>query len=87
MQSVAVHFPDRLRLRGPRGLRTAIEMAAAAHNTTPSEWSRRVLLQGLQADGLHLRDGQIAVLRNDRSQNHRHSNDISNLTSERGSEV
>ena len=65
MQSVAVHFPDRLRLRGPRGLRAAIEMAAAASNTTPSEWSRRALLQGLQADGLRLRDGQIAVLRSE----------------------
>ena len=63
MQGVAVHFPDRLRLRGPHGLRTAIEMAAAAQNTTPSEWSRRALLQGLQADGLHLRNGQIAVVR------------------------
>jgi hypothetical protein len=87
MQSVAVHFPDRLRLRGPRGLRTAIEMAAAAQNTTPSEWSRRALLQGLQADGLHLRDGQIAVVRSHRPQNHKYSNDIANLTSERGSEV
>ena len=63
MQCVAVHFPDRLRLRWPRGRRTAIEMAAAAQNTTPSEWSRRALLQGLQADRLHLRNGQIAVVR------------------------
>jgi hypothetical protein len=63
MNGASVHFPDRLRLRGPRGLRDAIEMAAAAQNTTPSEWSRRALLQGLQADGLHLRDGQVAVLR------------------------
>jgi len=37
-------------------------MAAAANNTTPSEWSRRALMQGLQADGLRLRDGQIAVI-------------------------
>jgi hypothetical protein len=51
-------------------------MAAAAHNTTPSEWSRRALLQGLQADGLHLRDGQIAVMRNHRPQNPRHSKHI-----------
>jgi hypothetical protein len=65
MQSVAVHFPDRLRLRGPRGLRVAIEMAAAAHNTTPSEWSRRALLQGLEADGLHLRNGQIGKVRSE----------------------
>jgi hypothetical protein len=66
MQSVAVHFPDRLRLRGPRGLRAAIEMAAAAHNTTASEWSRRALLQGLQAEGLRLRDGQIATIESDK---------------------
>ena len=66
MQSgVAIHFPDRLRLRGPRGLRAAIERAAAASNTTPSEWSRRALLQGLQADGLRLRDGQIALVESD----------------------
>jgi hypothetical protein len=87
MQSVAVHFPDRLRLRGPRGLRTAISMAAAAQNTTPSEWSRRALLQGLQADGLHLCDGQIAVVRSQRPQNPKYSKHIANLTSERGSEV
>ena len=87
MQSVAVHFPDRLRLRGPRGLRAAIEMAADAHNTTPCEWSRRALLQGLQADGLHLRDGQIAVVHSHLQQNPRHSNEIANLTSERRSEV
>jgi hypothetical protein len=62
-------------------------MAAAAQNTTPSEWSRRALLQGLQADGLHLLDGQIAIVRSHRSQNHKHSKDIANLTSERGSEV
>jgi hypothetical protein len=62
-------------------------MAAAAQNMTPSEWSRRALLQGLQADGLHLRDGQITVVRSHLPQNHRHSNDIANLTSERGSEV
>ena len=61
MQGVSVHFPDRLRLRGPRGLCAAIEVAAAANNTTPSEWSRRALLQGLQADGLQLRDGHVAV--------------------------
>jgi hypothetical protein len=64
MQSLA-RFPDRLRLRGPRRLRAAIEMAAAANNTTASEWSRRALLQGLQADGLRLRDGQITLVESD----------------------
>lgn len=28
MQSVAVHFPGRLKFRGPRGLRTAYEIAS-----------------------------------------------------------
>jgi len=65
VRETAIHYPEGLRLRAPRGLKAAIEMAAAANNTTPSEWSRRVLLQGLQADGLHLCDGQIAVTRSE----------------------
>jgi hypothetical protein len=66
VRDTAIHYPEGLRLRAPRGLKAAIDMAAAANNTTPSEWSRRALLQGLQADGLHLRDGQIAVTRSEK---------------------
>jgi len=62
VRDTAIHYPEGLRLRAPRGLKAAIDMAAAANNTTPSEWSRRALLQGLQADGLRLRDGQIATI-------------------------
>ena len=50
----SVRFPDKLRLRTPRGLSRAIEIAAAARHTQPSEWARQALLRGLEADGLAL---------------------------------
>jgi hypothetical protein len=58
MQSV--RFPDKLRLRTPKGLPQAIEVAAAARHTQPSEWARQALLRGLEADGLTLfPDGRV----------------------------
>jgi hypothetical protein len=59
MQSVAVHFPDRLRLHGRRGLHTAIEMAAAAHNTKVTSCP----VVRLQVDG---GIGAMATLRSSR---------------------
>ena len=50
----SVRFPDKLRLRTPKGLPRAIEVAAAARHTQPSEWARQALLRGLAADGLTL---------------------------------
>jgi len=56
----SVRFPDKLRLRTPKGLPRAIEIAAAARHTQPSEWARQALLRCLEADGLTLLpDGQI----------------------------
>ena len=55
MQSApAVHFPDKLMLRVPRGLPDAIKVAATQHHTSPSEWARQCLLRGLAADGVRL---------------------------------
>ena len=55
MQSVpTVHFPDKLRLRVPRGLPAALKLAAIQRHTTPSEWARQALLRGLAAEGVHL---------------------------------
>jgi hypothetical protein len=57
----SVRFPDKLRLRTPKGLSRAIEMAAAARHTQPSEWARQALLRGLEADGLTLSpDGHVS---------------------------
>jgi hypothetical protein len=59
-QNPSVRFPDKIRLRTPRGLPRAIEIAAAARHTQPSEWARQALLRGLEADGLTLLpDGQV----------------------------
>ena len=53
MQGIST-FPDTLRLRAPRGLPAAIEVAAKQRHTTAAEWMRQALLRGLEADGLHL---------------------------------
>jgi hypothetical protein len=55
MQSVSiVHFPDKLRLRVPRGLPAALRIAATRRHTTPTEWARQTLLRGLAAEGVLL---------------------------------
>jgi len=59
MQS-PVRFPDKLRLRTPKGLPRAIEVAAALRHTQPAEWARQALLRCLEADGLVLStDGDV----------------------------
>jgi hypothetical protein len=55
-----VRFPDKLRLRTPKGLPRAIEVAAALRHTQPAEWARQALLRCLEADGLVLStDGHV----------------------------
>ena len=49
-----IRFPDRLRLRVPRGMAAAVELAASQHHTSPSEWCRQMLLRGLEADGVSI---------------------------------
>ena len=56
-----IRFPDRMRLRAPKGLPAAIEIAARRHHTSPSEWARQTLLRGLEAEGLRLEDGRVEV--------------------------
>jgi hypothetical protein len=59
----SVRFPDKLRLRTPKGLPRAIVVAARARHTNPSEWARQALLRGLEADGLTLLpDGHVGPL-------------------------
>jgi hypothetical protein len=61
------HFPDKLRLRTPKGLPRAIEVAAATRHTQPSEWARQALIRGLAHDGLTLLpDGQVGSTGGDR---------------------
>jgi hypothetical protein len=48
---MTVHYPEKMRLRLPRGMPEALALAAGQHHTTPSEWVRQTLLRGLQADG------------------------------------
>jgi hypothetical protein len=53
MQST-VHYPEKMRLRLPRGLPDALRLAARQRHTTPSEWARQALLRGLEAQGVQL---------------------------------
>lgn len=55
----SVRFPDRLRLRTPRGLPAAVEFASKRRNTTPAEWARQALLRSLEAEGIQLVSGKI----------------------------
>jgi hypothetical protein len=57
MSATEVNFPDKLRLRAPAGLSKAIRQAARKHHTSSSEWARRTLLRGLEAEGLSLAAG------------------------------
>jgi hypothetical protein len=55
MQSAStVHYPDKLRLRVPRGLPDALRLAARQRHTTPAEWARQALLRSLEAEGVQL---------------------------------
>jgi hypothetical protein len=55
MQSAStVHYPDKIRLRVPRGLPEALRLAAKQRHTTASEWARQALLRGLEAQGVQL---------------------------------
>lgn len=54
---MAVHYPEKMRLRLPRGMPEALALAAGQHHTTPTEWARQALLRGLLTDGVCLQDG------------------------------
>ena len=60
-----VHYPDKLRLRVPRGLPDALRLAAAQRHTTPAEWARQTLLRGLAAEGVSLRGKGAGDVDND----------------------
>jgi len=59
MREATVRFPEKLRLRTPRGLSAALELAAGRNHTSPAEWARQALLRGLAAEGVSLRDGEV----------------------------
>ena len=54
MSATEINFPDKLRLRAPAGLSEAIRQAARQNHTSSSEWARRALLRGLEAEGVLL---------------------------------
>jgi hypothetical protein len=60
MQSAStVAYPDKIRLRVPRGLPDALRLAARQRHTTLSEWTRRALLRALEAEGVRLGDAPM----------------------------
>jgi len=58
---MAVHYPEKMRLRLPRGMPEALARAAGQHHTTPTEWARQTLLRGLQADGVCISAGTASI--------------------------
>ena len=62
MQSAStVNYPDKIRLRVPRGLPDALRLAAKQSHTTPAEWARQALLRGLEAQGVQLGEGELLL--------------------------
>ena len=58
--ATSVLFPERMRVRTPKGLPAAIEAAARQHHTAPAEYVRQSLLRAIAADGIHLTpDGDV----------------------------
>jgi|HubBroStandDraft_6_1064221.scaffolds.fasta_scaffold140418_4 hypothetical protein len=47
-------FPEVIRIRGERGLSTAMGKAASRERTSAAEWARRKLRAALIADGVAL---------------------------------
>jgi hypothetical protein len=56
--SSSPHFPDKLRLRVPRGFGAALRLLAEQNNTLPSEWARQALLRSMRDEGVRILDGQ-----------------------------
>ena len=54
-----IRYPERLRVRAPRGFAAAIEVAARRRHTSPSELMRQAILRALEQEGVQLRDGQV----------------------------
>jgi hypothetical protein len=51
--------PDCVHLRVPRGMSRAVELLARERNCSSAHYMREVLLRGLEADGVRIRDGYI----------------------------
>ena len=59
-QDRQVRLPDKMRLRVPRGLPAAVQIAASRELTSPSEFARRALLAACRSAGVELRaDGRV----------------------------
>jgi hypothetical protein len=54
-----VRYPERFRLRTPRGLSAAIELSAGRHHQTPAEFARQALLRALEQNGVRLCNGRV----------------------------
>ena len=59
MRNEARVFPEELRVKAPQGARDAIAAAALRRHTTRSEYVRQAVIRSLEADGIHLRVGEI----------------------------
>jgi hypothetical protein len=55
-----IRFAEKLAVRVPKGMPAAVQAAARAQFTSPSEFARRALLDALRSAGVELRpDGRI----------------------------
>jgi hypothetical protein len=54
MEQTAARYPGTLRLRTPGGMSKAIEHVARRHHQSASEWTRQLILRGLESEGVPL---------------------------------
>jgi hypothetical protein len=54
---------EHLTLRAPDGMNAALEVGAIARRLHPSEYARRLILQGLEQDGIELAPPEPRLIR------------------------
>lgn len=54
-------FPEDFRVKVPRGFNEAVRAAAQRQHMTRAEYARRALLRNLDADGVKLARGSVAL--------------------------
>jgi hypothetical protein len=58
--AMETRFPKFMRIRVPDGMSEAVRAAARAQHQGSNEWVRRVILGGLESQGVHLTpDGKV----------------------------
>jgi len=57
-----IRFPEKMRLRTPRGFSEAVRLAAMRHHTGPAEYARQAVLRALLQDGVRISGGRAQTV-------------------------